>query len=105
LKALLRWFWRWPWSAKMGLVAALVLVVFAFFNDSTTTIHLIFGQVDMPVYVALGLAGVLGGLAGVVLGHALARREFEERPDAGSSPGSAKDPATATAPGDGDATA
>ena len=78
MKALLRWLWRWPWTAKLGAVAAIALVVFAFLNDDTTTIHLLFGRVDMPVYVALGVAGVLGGLAGVVLGHALAQREKEE---------------------------
>lgn len=79
MKRLAAWFWHWPTSAKFALVGALLLGVFAFLNDTTATIHLGFGRVEMPHYVALALAALLGFAPGIAVGVWFARREARLR--------------------------
>jgi uncharacterized integral membrane protein len=79
MKKLAAWFWHWPTSAKFALAALVLFAVFAFFNDTTATIHLGFGRVEMPHYVALLVAAVFGFAPGVWFGIAFARREAARR--------------------------
>jgi uncharacterized integral membrane protein len=79
MKRLAAWFWHWPTSAKFALVGAALLGVFAFLNDTTATIHLGFGRVEMPHYVALALAALLGFAPGIAVGVWFARREARLR--------------------------
>jgi uncharacterized integral membrane protein len=79
VKKLAAWFWHWPTSAKFAALAAVLFAVFAFLNDTTATIHLGFGRVEMPHYVALLVAAAFGFAPGVWFGIAFARREAKRR--------------------------
>ncbi|MFF3209970.1 DUF1049 domain-containing protein [Streptomyces sp. NPDC002886] len=53
---------------RAGIVALAVLtLVFIFENTRSTKIRLLIPQVTMPLYVALLIAAVLGGLCGAYL--------------------------------------
>ncbi|AWZ08715.1 MULTISPECIES: LapA family protein [unclassified Streptomyces] len=55
-----------PGRAGIAVIAVLTLV-FIFENTRSTKIRLLIPQVTMPLYVALLIAAVLGGLCGAYL--------------------------------------
>ncbi len=52
-----------------GIVLAVLLVVWILVNQSSVEVSFVFGSVEMPLWVALAIAAVLGAAVGFVLGR------------------------------------